>query len=539
MDELGNISAELIASLDIIFRRVRDNPAFFGGMLVFGSMDALQLKPVDGRPPLLSPQVTTCFDFLPLDHSVRAAQCPALQRLIQICRLSPKELTDKIRREFVKLITTKCTFVPNWDDPQLRPDMLRMFATHNARRDAESRLMQGIRTRYGGQLVEAVSVDREASIEGSWVPASSTTSSVLTRKLKTPPNLFFYPGAVYEITYNKTNHFAQSQLAVLADVPTQEQVDSFEPVEVYVAPEGTKTISSGLKTEQDFLNAGFRREKMGLAPSHVQYIGLGFQAKREQYGLRPRIAATIHAGMGQDLTAIITKVDGEKKYKLFQREQVVVLLSRTHFAADIYFVGEPVETARLLWEALQIRAVYDSYLDYLMKQLTGRGGSGHYENVIDRPLYHPFRPIDTGLPQDESGFVYILASLNPHYIGQATYIGQTHNLVKRYKKHLDGSATEQTADPAMRPWTLLAYVSGFEYCSKSARMQFESLWQITRNRRNKNRQVALTAEEVADIGENLVRDRLYTNCIDLQNHKLVFHRCGRIFNHPVDPRTIP
>ena len=203
IDELGNISAELIASLDIIFRRVRDNPAFFGGMLVFGSMDALQLKPVDGRPPLLSPQVTTCFDFLPLDHSVRAAQCPALQRLIQICRLSPTELTEKIRREFVKLITTKCTFVPDWDDPQLRPDMLRMFATHNARRDAESRLMQGIRTRYGGQLVEAVSVDREASIEGSWVPASSTTSSVLTRKLKTPPNLFFIRGRFMRLPITK------------------------------------------------------------------------------------------------------------------------------------------------------------------------------------------------------------------------------------------------------------------------------------------------------------------------------------------------
>ena len=87
IDELGQISAEVISAIDIIFRRIRNNSSFFGGALVFGSMDSQQLRPIEGCPPLLSPQVTTCFDFFPLDHSVRAAQCPALQHLVQICHL--------------------------------------------------------------------------------------------------------------------------------------------------------------------------------------------------------------------------------------------------------------------------------------------------------------------------------------------------------------------------------------------------------------------------------------------------------------------
>ena len=248
IDELGQISAEVISAIDIIFRRIRNNSSFFGGALVFGSMDSQQLRPVEGHPPLLSPQVTTCFDFFPLDHSVRAAQCPALQRLVQICRLGRSKLNEHVRHEFMELIKRECTFVSNWDDPRLRPDMLRMFATHGARREAEGRLMAAIRRRFGTELVQAVSVDREASVEGNWVPASSTTSNLLTHKTKEPHELFFYPRAMYEITYNKPGHYAQSQLAVLAEVPTQAQVRSFEPVQLYIAPEGSKAIPADLKT---------------------------------------------------------------------------------------------------------------------------------------------------------------------------------------------------------------------------------------------------------------------------------------------------
>jgi predicted GIY-YIG superfamily endonuclease len=536
---MGQVSAETISALDIIFRRVRNNSAFFGGMLVFASMDSMQLRPVDGRPPLLSPQVTACFDFLPLDHSVRAARCPALQRLVQICRMSRSQLTEEVREEFVALVTKKCTFVPDWDDPRLRPDMLRMFATHGARREAESMLLAAVRRRYGTQLVQAMSTDREASLEGNWVEASSATSRLLTKRVKEPSELYFFPRATYEITYNKPGHYAQSQLAVLADVPTLSQARSMEPVRVYVAPEGTKAIPAHLTEEADFIRAGFRIDTVGQAPSRVQYIGLGFQARREQYGLRHRIAATIHAGMGQDLPSLITKVDGADKYRLFQREQVVVLLSRTHFAKDVYFVGEPDVTAQVLWDALNMRSTYDAYLEHLMKNLINGGTTAGYHSAVDLPRFHPCRPIDCSLPQDSSGYVYILASVRKNCIGKVTYIGQTDDLVKRFRKHLNGTATKQTADPAMRPWAMLAYVSGFEGCSKSGRMYFETLWQGTRNQRTAQRGSPLTADQVADLGRMLVDDRRYTNCIELQDKKLSFFRCGAIYDHPADPKEKP
>jgi len=540
IDELGNVSAEMISALDIIFRRVRNNSAFFGGILVFGSMDAFQLRPVNGRPPLLSPQVPVCLDFLPLNHSVRAAHCPALQRLVQICRLDRVQLTDAIREEFINLIQEKCTFVSDWDDPRLKPDMLRMFATHAARIEAEELLMEAAAERFGTLgLTRSVAIDQEASLEGNWVRAGPIASKLLTKKAKQPAELIFFPRARYEISYNKPGHYAQSQLAVLADVPTREQVRSFEPVRVYVAPFGTKAVSENLVNEEDFLRAGYQIRFVGRAPSRVHYLGSGFQGKREQYGLRPRVAATIHAGMGQDLPAVISKVDGDEKYLLFQRELVVVLLSRTHYAKDIYFVGDPYDTAVNLWNALQQRSRFDAYLEYLMKQLTDETSQGTYRDVIDIPNHYPLRPIDHGLPDNSSGFSYLLTSIQKHYFGKATYIGQCANLNKRYKEHRDGTATRQTADPEMRPWVLLAYVSGFEGCSKSARQQFESLWQGARDTEMGRLGRPLTAEEVANVGERLVKERKYADYIELQHKRLLFHRCGSITNHPSDPTEIP
>ena len=540
IDELGNVSAEMISALDIIFRRVRNNSGFFGGMLVFGSMDALQLRPVNGRPPLLSPQVPVCLDFLPLNNSVRAAADPNLQRLVQICRLDRNQLTEDVRKEFIHLIETQCTFVPDWDDPRLKPDMLRMFATHTARIEAEGHLMAAAHKRYGtAGITRSVAIDHEASLEGNWVKASATVSNLLTKKARQPTELIFYPGARYEITFNRTGHHAQSQLAVLADVPTQEQVRSFEPVRVYVAPFGTKAIPAELKSEQDFLRAGFQIKFVGRAPSRVHYLGSGFQAKREQYGLRPRVAATIHAGMGQDLPAVISKVDGEEKYLLFQRELVVVLLSRTHFAKDIYFVGAPGETAINLWEALQRRSKFDAYLEYLMKQLTNETSEGTYRDVIDIPNHYPLRPIDLGLPDTSSGYAYVLTSVKKHYFGKVTYIGQCENLKKRYKEHRDGTATRQTADPEMRPWVLLAYVSGFEGCSKAGRMYFESMWEGERDRERDRLGRGLSAEEVVNVGQRLVEHGRYKDCVELQTKRLRLHRCGTIDNHPSNPKQIP
>jgi PIF1 helicase. len=71
-DEFGQLSAELLKILDIIFRKIRDSNTSFGGVLIIANMDASQFGPIDGLPILLSSHVLTEFVIITLTESVRA-----------------------------------------------------------------------------------------------------------------------------------------------------------------------------------------------------------------------------------------------------------------------------------------------------------------------------------------------------------------------------------------------------------------------------------------------------------------------------------
>ena len=173
--------------------------------------------------------------------------------------------------------------------------------------------------------------------------------------MKEPNVLHFFPYAQYEITFNDPQgRFCQSQLAVLISTPTQEQLDRFDAIEVMLAPEGCKTVSSELTGPEDFVKVGWKVIKIGCCFERSEDVGHGVLGKRRQYGLKHRMACTIHASMGQNLSEIVTKVTSstESDYFLWEKEQVVVLLSRTHYAKDIFFVGDPKDTSAALAELL-------------------------------------------------------------------------------------------------------------------------------------------------------------------------------------------
>jgi len=529
IDEFGQVSAETLAVLDIILRRVRQSTDFMGGVLVFATLDECQLRPVDGRPPLLSPHILTSFEFCGLEYSVRAARDPYLRRIIDITRMPKRLRTAAVRREFLHLIITKCTFVNDWDDPRLTMDILRMFAKHRARADAERRLLTRMKVQYRGNILCVRATDFESSTESNWVEARSATTRLISRKVKEPSRLYLYPRAVYQVTFTRDGQFSQSQLAVLAEMPSAEDILEFRPISVYVAPEGMKAIPSGLQTESDYLNLGFQKRQIGTAPEHSTYVGLGILGKRRQYGLRHRLAATIHAGMGQDLPAIATCVTGDSMYDLFQHEQVVVLLSRTHFAKDIIFVGNPKKTAEALADMLDKDGPYSEYMEYLVRKLVHH--SPEQGPSVDLTSRHPYCAINVEVPNDNSGFSYVLASTAKGVEGRVTYIGQTDNLVARLNAHKLSAGPSATADPGLKPWAMLAYVSGFEGAGKAERMYFERLWEAARNRMNIKRRrqhmSPLTADEVVDLGRELVTNGVYRRCPGLADKSLAFVRCGK------------
>ena len=86
LDEIGQVSAEVLSSLDLILRKIRDNNIFLGGVLFICTLDHAQLQPIEGRPFLVSPMTLSCFTFIRLKESVRASGDVKLQRIQNIER---------------------------------------------------------------------------------------------------------------------------------------------------------------------------------------------------------------------------------------------------------------------------------------------------------------------------------------------------------------------------------------------------------------------------------------------------------------------
>ena len=145
IDELGQWSDGYIAVVDIILRCIRGSNAFFGGILVFATMDWKQLKPISGLPAMLSPSMITSFTFLDLGHSVRAGGDPNLQWIQNISRMDSQNYTPEIINEFKQLLWTSCTFISDWDSPTLEQSVIRVFGLHDAVKHAEATMLQRIK----------------------------------------------------------------------------------------------------------------------------------------------------------------------------------------------------------------------------------------------------------------------------------------------------------------------------------------------------------------------------------------------------------
>lgn len=87
------------------------------------------------------------------------------------------------------------------------------------------------------------------------------------------------------------------------------------------------------------------KNNIGIAPEHTHHCFGGMFGKRRQYDIRPRIAMTIHKAMGSDFGQIISSVchDGINGFRLWDKAQVIVLLSRVHTTQNLIFVGNNIK----------------------------------------------------------------------------------------------------------------------------------------------------------------------------------------------------
>jgi DNA polymerase III delta prime subunit len=476
IDECGQISAELLSVLDIILRKVRGSDLFMGGILIIGTIDQMQLRPIKGLPFLLSPYVLTTFCMTVLKQYVRCADCLVLQQLNELARnLSGLgEVARQDRLNSIRdLMYSNCTFVDDWTDPVITDDVLRVFPRKEETAAAVTTFLahKKEQARIAGRpYVDVKAIDSMIPMQshGDWLPANRSVVSLLTKQCREPQHLDLYEGAIYQFTFNCPGRFKSTQLGVLLEVPSHEILEKHGEFQIFVAPAGTRTFRIPKMTEDCLVSMGFTKTKVGTAPDRSHNLWRhGMKAKRKQYALKHHIASTIHSAIGHTVLKLATELGAENN--LWERAMVVVLISRVKRASDLIFVGDKKANIDALIEGLQARNQYDDYMENIVRVLSGE--AGHMEPLSLN--LHPFRYKDITLPQDRSGVVYMLVSLRDT---SSMYLGQTTNMLLRLKSHNSGFGAYGSSNREKRPWGLYAYISGFGG-DKPLREEVESQWQ--------------------------------------------------------------
>ena len=497
VDEMGYLSAEVLNVMDTVLRSIRCKSSFMGGVLVFATLDHKQLPPIRARPALLSTLVITNFEMVKMEHSIRARTDSKLQTLISIPRMDSVDCGTM--NTFREIIMNSCKHVNSWEDKLITTDMVRVLGTRKGVIEAESEYLKKVK-KDGLMLVsrEAETVQTVSSSHGNWKQAEKQIVEKLNRVVNEVELLQLHQNMVVEFTYNKDGCWSNSQMGVILDLPLQSNLDLWKPITVMLAPVGTRMLPNVPLTKASLQDQGWKEVSVGTAPEMEHSLSRGIMAKRKQYGIRPRIAMTIHRAMGGDFGKVVTCVGTSSDgHKLWLKEQVIVLISRTHTASDLMFVGKsPEQTAQTLVELLFKVTPFSAYMLHVVGQMCNQ----NLESIpVIRPLQHlPYNVRDAIIPTNANAFVYLLMSLKDF---SSTYIGQTKCLARRMEQHNSGLGAAATANNAMRPWHCIAFVTGFDETDSGDRRKFESMWQ---NRRNKEGHYVLSPWDVMEVGKYLV-----------------------------------
>ena len=264
----------------------------------------------------------------------------------------------------------------------------------------------------------------------------------------------------------------------MIDLPSQENVDCFEAISLWIAPPGTQFIQFHHHNilDIDKLNEkGWHQVSIGVTPEKIINARGGLQAKRLQYSLKHIGAITINKSQGETLPMGIA-VEVTKQYSPWEKGQIVVALSRTTNSKMTIIVGEEDFALKKIWELITIANQWTLHTGNILSMISVNLTSTQEQNIIDICETYPFNLNDGAiLPTDSTGYVYCLVSKNCR---DHIYIGETKCLCQRLIQHNSGSGSLSTDNIRYRPWAVAAYICGLGHMTKVERMGLEQRWKL-------------------------------------------------------------
>ena len=426
-----------------------------------------------------------------------------------------------------------------WEDNRILPSTMRLYSKKIPAREASRQFVASVMRQVNvSDRLEKNAEDVQKSMYShhDWVNASESVSLQLEKKVKEPKTLLFFRGAIFEMTFNVEGEFSNTQTAILFELPSQEDLSNWRKIKVLKTPLGLREIVfDPLLSKEAYLERGYIEVEVGPAPERAQNFPGNIQGKRKQYGLKHHVTSTIHAAMGDTLSSMATEISfSNSNFNMWDKGQMIVILSRTKGAEDTIFVGDKNDTLLALKHLLKRRTQWTDYMEEVLKLITveqiheqtahtreqvgrtedqvGHTGdqAGHTEELSDptheqagytyEQIGHtqeqasytqyqvgrrimtqssfPYRICDVSLPQCNTGYVYMLISVRDQNF---SYIGKTFSIRQRIQQHNSGNGSVSTEPFHLRPYALFAYICGFKR-NNELLFFFEREWKRKRDR---------------------------------------------------------
>ncbi|XP_014681905.1 PREDICTED: ATP-dependent DNA helicase PIF1-like, partial [Priapulus caudatus] len=388
IEEIGLVSAEIFAVMDLVLRYIRDSPVPMGGVLVLACGDPRQLSPVSGSPIWSSYHLIATFRVSCLIHYVRAQRDPQLQTLLKLLRKG--NITDEEIEQFAGIvrensIPQRC--VARWDD--VPPHVLRVVGTRKASQHIVNEFLQRKITDPTVDCVTYLANDEIETAGGQVRDANEDTKRQLNYKCQEPSSLIIFVGAVMRLTYNNINEtpsvprFSQGQLCVVEALARSDQVANAQKITVKLVPPGVRSF------DVDNLPAHWKQFRVKRRPTQPIVVGpQRTKAWRKQFPLCYFVCTTIHKALGETLPSVATQLSlKHKEYRLWEREQLLVLLSRVPTLHDITFVTTDAEdTIAAMLHLLRLPSRWANHVDTVLQTLD-------FHNAGPRVPHHIYNPL--------------------------------------------------------------------------------------------------------------------------------------------------
>ena len=233
-------------------------------------------------------------------------------------------------------------------------------------------------------------------------------------------------------------------------------------------------------TKEEMLAEGFEEVHICTAPEQTIGLRNNMQGKRKQYGLRHRVTNTIHGAQGETLPEMATEISAaDPNFNVWDRGQMIVLLTRTRTAKDTIFVGCKRDTLDALKRLLLTRTQWLEYIDQVLRIVTVNTSENFrpLDRVMNQDAF-PFRVCDLSLPTSRTGFIYFLISVKDKTF---TYIGHTICITERLPQHNRGYGSLETCPERLRPYGIMAYICGCNLENECVHLYLERRWKINRD----------------------------------------------------------